>query len=221
MESCHFQGASAMAMTFRVISEQVSVLKRLSEEEGRYSVLVESLQYAIITVDSQGTVQSANGASFQVTGYPPSDLKKAGLDVLFPSSQEFFEFLTSKTEGPKEFQLLHKTKGSVFVEMGVGSFFYHSRPHFVVCLQDISERKREEMTTLKTARLAGLGEMAAGIGHEIKNPLAIIKANAERLSSLLKKDAERGLHGKGHRPSTQGPLIVLSRLAKASGMFPA
>ncbi|MEC9283572.1 MAG: ATP-binding protein [Bdellovibrionota bacterium] len=61
--------------------------------------------------------------------------------------------------------------------------------------QDITEQKTKEQILLdqntkiiRSSRLANMGEMAAGIAHEINNPLAIIIGFADRISSLIGKE---------------------------------
>jgi PAS domain S-box-containing protein len=58
----------------------------------------------------------------------------------------------------------------------------------VQILKDVTERKEREMRLIMTERLAALGQMAAGISHEILNPMATIGACAEGLLSRLDKD---------------------------------
>jgi PAS domain S-box-containing protein len=58
----------------------------------------------------------------------------------------------------------------------------------VEILKDVTERKEKEMRLIMTERLAALGQMAAGISHEILNPMATIGACAEGLLSRLDKD---------------------------------
>lgn len=71
----------------------------------------------------------------------------------------------------------------------------------VIFVQDRSEiyRQREiikqqELQIIQASRLASLGEMAAGVAHEINNPLAILSASAKILNKLANKDdLDRGL----------------------------
>ena len=67
-------------------------------------------------------------------------------------------------------------------------------PRFILCIsQDITEElqmkdrfERERLMSLQTAKLASLGEMSAGIAHEINNPLAVISGMVE----MIKRDTE-------------------------------
>ncbi len=54
--------------------------------------------------------------------------------------------------------------------------------------QRTEELARERMKGLESSRLASLGEMAAGIAHEINNPLSVIRASAERIAERSAAD---------------------------------
>ena len=47
--------------------------------------------------------------------------------------------------------------------------------HIVIISRDISERKKAEEHLLQSEKLSIVGELAAGIAHEIRNPLTTIK----------------------------------------------
>jgi two-component system NtrC family sensor kinase len=57
----------------------------------------------------------------------------------------------------------------------------------VAILRDVSEQKENEFRLIMTERLAALGQMAAGIGHELNNPLATVSLSAEALLQRLNK----------------------------------
>lgn len=70
-----------------------------------------------------------------------------------------------------------------------------TRDQYVLYIQDNTEKylqerliKEQEAKILQSSKLASLGEMAAGVAHEINNPLAIINVAANKLSKLLKRN---------------------------------
>jgi two-component system, NtrC family, sensor kinase len=55
----------------------------------------------------------------------------------------------------------------------------------VVVWQDRTEERRLENSLMQAGKLAAIGQLAAGVAHEINNPLTVINANAEMLKMLI------------------------------------
>jgi two-component system, cell cycle sensor histidine kinase and response regulator CckA len=107
------------------------------------------------------------------------------------------------------------TKGAVrFVhEHGETTFSENGEPLRIVgTIQDITEKKEQETRLLMSERLAGFGQIASGIAHEINNPLATIAACAE---GLLKRIGDEhfdpGLFG-------NYLAIILEEVARCKGI---
>ncbi len=60
----------------------------------------------------------------------------------------------------------------------------------VVVWQDRTEERRLEQSLLQAGKLAAIGQLAAGVAHEINNPLTAINANAEMLKMFIPKEDE-------------------------------
>ena len=60
--------------------------------------------------------------------------------------------------------------------------------HVIEYVKDISERKALERKLFQSAKLAGIGTLAAGVAHEIRNPLGIMKASAD----MIKRSSREG-----------------------------
>ncbi len=60
--------------------------------------------------------------------------------------------------------------------------------HTIVVTRDITEQKLLENQLLRSERLAGVGELAAGVAHEIRNPVAIINSTAQFCRNKYKKN---------------------------------
>lgn len=60
----------------------------------------------------------------------------------------------------------------------------------VIVWQDRTEERRMESSFLQAGKLAAIGQLAAGVAHEINNPLTAINANAEMLKMFIPQDDE-------------------------------
>ena len=101
-----------------------------------------------------------------------------------------------------ECRLVTKTGKMVWAEVISSQVDYEGRPAVLVCVYDITDRKeteeeRRELSTLAeeqeeqlvhSTRLAEMGEMAAGIAHELNQPLTGIRNFARNASFMLEAD---------------------------------
>jgi two-component system NtrC family sensor kinase len=71
------------------------------------------------------------------------------------------------------------------------SNYEQSEPGVVIYVRDITERLKMQVQILKTARLAGLGEMSAGVAHELNTPLAVILGDIQLLMRELPDDDQK------------------------------
>lgn len=62
--------------------------------------------------------------------------------------------------------------------------------HLLLVIDDQTQRKLLELHYVQSEKLASLGEMAAGVAHEIKNPLAIIRHAYELLAQIVPQEVE-------------------------------
>jgi two-component system sensor kinase FixL len=75
------------------------------------------------------------------------------------------------------------------VHLSVGEFVIDGERHFTGILHDLSRRTELEERLREATALARLGEMAAVIAHEVKNPLAAVRGAVQVIGSRLKKDS--------------------------------
>jgi two-component system NtrC family sensor kinase len=71
------------------------------------------------------------------------------------------------------------------------SNYEQSEPGVVIYVRDITDRLKMQVQLLKTARLAALGEMSAGVAHELNTPLAVIIGDIQLLLRELPVDSQR------------------------------
>jgi nitrogen-specific signal transduction histidine kinase/ActR/RegA family two-component response regulator len=79
-----------------------------------------------------------------------------------------------------------------------GSISFEGRPATILVARDITERRIAEEQLARAERLAALGELAAGVAHELNNPMAYVVMNLELLRSDLEAREDE---------STREPLV--------------
>jgi two-component system sensor histidine kinase AtoS len=174
----------------------------LAENQKRYRMLFESAGDAIFMLDAEGgnvgRIVSANRAAANMHGHTVEELVGMTIqDLDTPeaaagSRKRFRRILNGEWI---DAEIAHRKKdGSVFpVEISAGLLEFEDQKYILAFNKDITERKQAEEALQRAEQLVVVGEMAAGLAHEIKNPLAGIKLSMEVLSSeldLAKKDGE-------------------------------
>jgi len=98
------------------------------------------------------------------------------------AKKNFFEIQESGGTGPTELTI-EKADGSVVpIEFTSSQIVIGGKTYNQSIVRDITERKESARTIQRMAQLATLGEMAANIAHEIRNPLASISLNVQYIS---------------------------------------
>jgi len=172
----------------------MEMFRTLEENQKRYRMLFESAGDAIFMLDAEGEnvgrIVSANRAAADMHGYTVEELvgmKIQDLDTpesAAQSPERIRRILSGEWIGA---EISHRKKdGSVFpVEVSAGLLEFEDQKYILAFDKDITERKQAEEALQRAEQLAVVGEMAAGLAHEIKNPLAGIKLSIEVLSSEL------------------------------------
>jgi two-component system NtrC family sensor kinase len=78
------------------------------------------------------------------------------------------------------------------------------------CFEDVTERRALEMRLIASDRLAFLGQLVAGVAHEVSNPLAGIAGCAEALASL----AQKGAKGKAAKEARQFRDLIFAEVTR-------
>ncbi len=155
---------------------------RRSEEKTR--AIVDTCIDGIITIDERGTIQSFNPAAEKMFGYREEEAFGKNVRILMPSpdSEQHDEYIQNylrtgraRIIGFGREVVGARRDGTPFpMHLGVGEMRLGERRMFVGLLRDLTYFKKVQEELLQAQNLAALGEMAASVAHEIKNPLAAI-----------------------------------------------
>ncbi|MGH7739833.1 MAG: PAS domain S-box protein, partial [bacterium] len=177
---------------YRDITEGKMAEADLMKSEENFRNLIEKSPDAMMA-HTERMIHYVNGAWLRLLGYeaPEELIGGSPLSLVHPDDLEKIRIrirqLSPSVDGynpPRETRLLRKDGRVLDVETISFSILYGGEPMAVVVARDMSARKAAEQALLKYERLRALGEMAAGMAHEIRNPLFGIRLSAEY---LLKK----------------------------------
>jgi len=185
-------GASTIA---RDITATKQDIRRLRESEARLRSIVEAAVDGIIVIDAHGTVEAFNRGAERLFGYEASEILGRSVKVLMPSPyREEHDGYIDRYVSTGEARIIgigrevsgRRKDGSTFpVHLSVGEMSLRGERKFTGILHDLSSRVQMEVQLREQAALARLGEMAAVIAHEVKNPLAAVRGAIQVIGSRL------------------------------------
>jgi PAS domain S-box-containing protein len=181
--------------------EKVRLQKELIETKNFLESIVEKAGDAISVVDLEGKVLYWNEGATRIYGYQKEEvLGKQLSDFLYSrdpklrkEEERLMERLIAQVKGGKvipNVEVKRKTKeGKEIITSMTISPLRNAAGEVVgvsrIC-KDITDLKKAEERLIMAERLSSLGELTAGVAHELRNPLAGIKINTQILSR--KKD---------------------------------
>jgi PAS domain S-box-containing protein len=173
----------------RLLKRRVQkVTNDLQRSEQKYRDLIESSPEMIHLVSSDCKVKLANKNALERLGYSEGEMLSVDLSRLVAPQNRaaicfFMKSVFKKGFGNKEFVFKAKNGTCIDVEMIATTVNGLDKAEDLACCfsRDITQRKRLEEELIQSERLAIMGQTAAGIAHEINNPLGIILANTEDL----------------------------------------
>ncbi len=159
----------------------------LEEKENLYYYLkniIESINVAIIIIDNSKKISLYNKLAKKLL----PNLKKGISEKCFEKS-EFSEVFKKSFNSEDDFEKEFKTKEGKYYLLSFGKLKSKAKNigKFIM-IKDISSIKKLEAEAQRNSRLKAMGEMAAELSHEIRNPLGSIELYASMLEEDLKKE---------------------------------
>jgi two-component system, NtrC family, sensor histidine kinase PilS len=204
----HGFGFYAVALLTYYLAHSVTRVEReLEEKSGHLADLqlihrdvIQSITSGILTTDLAGTVTSANLAGLEILGRTEEEL--VGMPIHqtgFFDPGQWEEATAASAQTGRMRSEVETTRGdgeTRFVGFSVSSLTdsFGSQRGYIVIFQDLTRWRRMQEELRMKDRMVAVGELAAGLAHEIGNPLAAISGSVQMLSGSIDGDpAQRKL----------------------------
>jgi two-component system, LuxR family, sensor kinase FixL len=185
-------GASTIA---RDVTSRKRAFEAQEQSDLRWRSIIESAVDGIVVIDGKGRIESFNPAAERLFGYTEPEVQGRNVNVLMPSPyhEEHDGYLAryhatgvQKIIGIGREVTGRRKDGTVFpLHLSVGEMSIGGERKFTGILHDLTDRVRMEEQLREKTELARLGEMAAVIAHEVKNPLAGVRGAIQVIASRM------------------------------------
>jgi PAS domain S-box-containing protein len=164
--------------------------REVQASEERYRALFESASIPIFVIDREtGKVLDVNRQGLDLLGYTRDDLTSMPRLPIVDTG-DFAKGILDASRFVAGETTIRRADGDVLdVDVGVGPVTRPQDSRLLLYVRDITEQKKMREHLLQAEKMALMGRLAAGIAHEVRNPLAAITLNLQYLSAKGSLDA--------------------------------
>ncbi len=216
-------GRACLAAFLSDATERHEMQQEMSFSEERFRAVFQSSRDGLLVADPKTRrFVLANETICRMLGYGRDELLTLGVEQIHPPAELPKVLATFEAHARGEFALgpdlpvLCKDGSILYAEIYAQALTISGRDLLLSTFRDVTERRRLMAGLAQTDRMASLGLLAAGVAHEINNPLTYVLNCVDSLVALL-PELEQALRSPGPAPlsilETAGELMVRAKEA--------
>ncbi len=163
--------------------------RSLNSAKNYISDLFNSIDSILVGVDAQGKITHWNKRAEEVAGKSIDNALGKHFTEMFPwleNKGEMIERALSRKTLKKDLKFrVNRKSGPSYVSIVVSPLTSEAQQGAVVRIDDVSDRVRLEEMMIQTEKMLSVGGLAAGMAHEINNPLAGMLQNSQVIENRL------------------------------------
>ncbi len=167
---------------------------RVLEAQQRQRYFAERSSDGVVIIGPDDRIQFANNAAGGIFAAATPDLASVSFEELVPGFRQSLKDNPGRTDAsgdfstwpPIELSAQRRNGSTSVVEVSFSEFLDHAQdPILTAVIRDVTERRQSERQRAQAQRLESIGQLAAGIAHEINTPIQYIGDNAAFLQGAF------------------------------------
>lgn len=168
-----------------------TLVQRLARERALLDTVFNTLKEGVLVITADGEIDYANSAAARLIGFKDEAGAAASLWRLVPGLRASLENQTRPPAGPplvtREFELTYPAPCVVRLYMVPFSEGEGGAPRFAIILSDITTEKKSTAELIENEKISSILLLAAGVAHELGNPLNSLTIHLQLIERKLKK----------------------------------
>jgi len=189
--------SSRLAQRYNSSEELKEATKTLADLRVLHERIIESIRSGLITTDLDGKIYTFNKTAQEITQHTADEMRGNSIYELFGNIRKEIEVAISGEQKERDHGIRHElgftTRDGFVLQIGysVSPLFAESgeKTGLVITFQDLTEIRSMEESVRRKERLAAVGRVAAGLAHEIRNPLGAMRGAIQILESHTSKNS--------------------------------
>ena len=189
------RGRKVLQGIFRDVTERKKAEIELRKREELYRTTFETTGMSTVLLEEDAVISLANAEFERLSGYSKPEIEGKKKWTEFVVKEDLERMLTQhglRREHPAaaltQYEFHFITRSGEIRNILLFIAMIPSTKRSIASLMDITERKRLESSLLQSEKMSAVGQLAAGVAHEINNPLGIILGFAQSVVKRIKNE---------------------------------
>lgn len=192
----------ALSSAIQSFTQRITIEKQKAEQERlnvmkinkQIKTIMNTIPCSLLLLDNQGIIQECNPEASKLFLKRKAEIINENIATFLPALSTLDgQFDTETALKSMEESLLAPNYESPYIEFSGRKITIQNTESYLLTISDINERKHSQKALsalnqqlINTEKLASIGQLSAGIAHEINNPVGYIRSNLDMLADYIK-----------------------------------